>query len=243
MHSDAKMDWVESPTSTLHDQQLDDDQWNAADTNETQCVPIVYEPLDSSPDAPKPRRFPRGLKLVLPFKRQSGSFEGGSKPDMRENGQEIRNRRRKLSLPESGVNRVFSRSSSGGSGSEFDATSSCASMDALYMSHSGSMTLTYQNGTGAATSDPVANALRVMVTLSSNKECLSTLVSYICLPKCISKLVVHLSQIGLLCCSSESLLYAQKVHCMVSVVAPVSRSHLPSLPPSLPPSPPPPSPD
>ena len=30
-------------------------------------------------------------------------------------------------------------------------------------------------------------ALRVMAALSSNTECLSTLVSYICLPKCVSK--------------------------------------------------------
>ena len=32
--------------------------------------------------------------------------------------------------------------------------------------------------------DPVANSLDLMVTLSRNKECLSTLVSYVCMPKC-----------------------------------------------------------
>ena len=35
--------------------------------------------------------------------------------------------------------------------------------------------------------DECLNALKVMTTLSSNKECLSSLVSYICLPKCVSK--------------------------------------------------------
>ena len=40
---------------------------------------------------------------------------------------------------------------------------------------------------GRGRSDPVANALKLMVTLSSNKECHSTLISYICLPKCVSR--------------------------------------------------------
>lgn len=35
--------------------------------------------------------------------------------------------------------------------------------------------------------DPVTKSLELMVTLSSNKECLSTLVSYICMPKCESR--------------------------------------------------------
>lgn len=35
--------------------------------------------------------------------------------------------------------------------------------------------------------DECLKALKVMTTLSSNKECLSTLISYICLPKCINK--------------------------------------------------------
>ena len=35
--------------------------------------------------------------------------------------------------------------------------------------------------------DPVTNSLDQMVTLSRNKECLSTLVSYICMPKCDSR--------------------------------------------------------
>ena len=37
--------------------------------------------------------------------------------------------------------------------------------------------------------DPVTNSLEQMVTLSRNKECLSTLVSYICMPKCESRSV------------------------------------------------------
>ena len=37
---------------------------------------------------------------------------------------------------------------------------------------------------GSRSSDPVTNSLELMVTLSRNKECLSTLVSYICMPKC-----------------------------------------------------------
>lgn len=35
--------------------------------------------------------------------------------------------------------------------------------------------------------DECLNALKVMTTLSSNKECLSSLISYICLPKCVTK--------------------------------------------------------
>lgn len=35
--------------------------------------------------------------------------------------------------------------------------------------------------------DECLNALKVMTTLSCNKECLNSLVSYICLPKCVSK--------------------------------------------------------
>ena len=37
---------------------------------------------------------------------------------------------------------------------------------------------------GSRQGDPVANSLDLMVKLSRNKECLSTLVSYICMPKC-----------------------------------------------------------
>ena len=35
--------------------------------------------------------------------------------------------------------------------------------------------------------EPMNTALKLMVTLSSNKECTSTLISYICLPKCEGK--------------------------------------------------------
>lgn len=35
--------------------------------------------------------------------------------------------------------------------------------------------------------EPVNTALKLMVTLSSNKECTATLISYICLPKCEAK--------------------------------------------------------
>ena len=37
---------------------------------------------------------------------------------------------------------------------------------------------------GSRQGDPVTNSLELMVTLSRNKECLSTLISYICMPKC-----------------------------------------------------------
>lgn len=40
---------------------------------------------------------------------------------------------------------------------------------------------------GSRQGDPVTNSLDLMVTLSRNKECLSTLVSYICMPKCETK--------------------------------------------------------
>ncbi len=153
-------------------------------------VPGINEPLEPSPESRRSRNFPHGLKISLPFKHQSGSFDTGSKPDVRENGQEIRHRRRKLSVPEAGVHRVFSRTSSGGSASEFGPTLSCASAEELYLSHSRSAVLKSHNGTGSLLSDPISNSLRLMVTLSSNKECLSTLVSYICLPKCMSRLVV-----------------------------------------------------
>lgn len=152
-------------------------------------APDIHEPVESSPETSKSRRFARGLKLVLPFKRQSGTFDGtsGSKPDVRENGHEIRNRRRKLSFPEVGVHRVFSRTSSGVSIGDYGTA---PSVETFYSSHSGSTALAYQNGSGPPP-DPVAISLRVMVCLSSNRECLPTLISYICLPRCISKLVVE----------------------------------------------------
>lgn len=40
---------------------------------------------------------------------------------------------------------------------------------------------------GSRQGDPVANSLDLMVKLSRNKECLSTLVSYVCMPKCESR--------------------------------------------------------
>ena len=40
---------------------------------------------------------------------------------------------------------------------------------------------------GSRQGDPVTNSLDLMVTLSRNKECLSTLVSYVCMPKCESR--------------------------------------------------------
>lgn len=39
----------------------------------------------------------------------------------------------------------------------------------------------------AAPRDECLNALKVMTTLSSNRECLNSLISYICLPKCVTK--------------------------------------------------------
>ena len=39
----------------------------------------------------------------------------------------------------------------------------------------------------SAPRDECLNALKVMTTLSSNQECLGSLISYICLPKCVSK--------------------------------------------------------
>ena len=40
---------------------------------------------------------------------------------------------------------------------------------------------------GSKPKDECLNALIVMTTLSSNKECLNSLISHICLPKCVSK--------------------------------------------------------
>lgn len=39
--------------------------------------------------------------------------------------------------------------------------------------------------------EPVNTALKLMVTLSANQECRATLISYICLPKCETKLVTY----------------------------------------------------
>ncbi len=39
----------------------------------------------------------------------------------------------------------------------------------------------------SAPRDKCLNALRLMTTFSSNQECLSSLISYICLPKCVTK--------------------------------------------------------
>lgn len=48
---------------------------------------------------------------------------------------------------------------------------------------------TAQSSTSQAegVSEPVFAALKLLVLLSGNKECLSTLVSYMCLPKCVSR--------------------------------------------------------
>lgn len=40
---------------------------------------------------------------------------------------------------------------------------------------------------GSSPRDECLNALKVMTTLSSNQECLGSLISYICLPKCVMK--------------------------------------------------------
>lgn len=40
---------------------------------------------------------------------------------------------------------------------------------------------------GSSPRDECLNALKVMTTLSSNQECLGSLISYICLPKCVTK--------------------------------------------------------
>lgn len=40
---------------------------------------------------------------------------------------------------------------------------------------------------GSVPRDKCLNSLKVMTTLSSNKECLNSLISYICLPKCVTK--------------------------------------------------------
>ena len=65
---------------------------------------------------------------------------------------------------------------------------------------------TPQSRSASRQGDPVTNSLELMVKLSGNKECLSTLVSYICMPKCESRLVQCVAMFDMQCSVQEVLL-------------------------------------
>lgn len=94
--------------------------------------------------------------------------------------------KRKMSLPEAVIHSTIPRSLGDGRSLSSDLVppsvgSSVTSLDGLYSHYQRSSVM------GGGLSEPVTSALRVMVTLSTNKECLPTLISYICLPKCVSR--------------------------------------------------------
>ena len=135
----------------------------------------------------------------------NGEVGGGGR---RESGDVPHSRlafKRKMSLPNIDVGASSSSSSSpprprgvllsGGASSielASHTTSNTSSLEALYSQftsqHATSQTQTLlRRLPEPALLEPVTNALKIMVTLSSNKECLPTLISYLCLPKCVQR--------------------------------------------------------
>ena len=138
-------------------------------------------------------------------RREGGEVGGGGR---RESGDVPHSRlafKRKMSLPNIDVGASSSSSSSpprprgvllsGGASSielASHTTSNTSSLEALYSQftsqHATSQTQTLlRRLPEPALLEPVTNALKIMVTLSSNKECLPTLISYLCLPKCVQR--------------------------------------------------------
>ena len=152
-----------SPTSVQHSSQTSASPEEMAEDQ----VDSGATGAQMSPE-PHPRKL-HGPKLSLPFKLHSNHKN------------DFKNDKRKMSLPDVGVHRIIPRSIS-----DIAPGSSWTSLDILCgqpPSHSSTMT----RASDVSLSEPVANALKNMVSLSTNKECLPTLISYICLPKCISR--------------------------------------------------------
>ena len=154
----------------------------------------------------KPRGSKRSFKSQ--FKLRIGSI--GSKSDLKaKRSKEKAMMKRKMSLPDVHINATVHKPpldeiSPGRILTSTTPTSSTMSLDTLLLQQycskepTGSSPISPQripvNAVNSVNSrknrgrsDPVANALKNMVTLSSNKECHSTLISYICLPKCASR--------------------------------------------------------
>ena len=149
----------------------------------------------------KPHGSKRSFKSQ--FKLRIGSI--GSKSDLKaKRSKEKAMMKRKMSLPDVHINATVHKPpidgiSPGRVLTSITPTSSTMSLDALLLqqycskepTRSSPIPVNAVNSVNSrksrGRSDPVANALKNMVTLSSNKECHSTLISYICLPKCASR--------------------------------------------------------
>lgn len=92
--------------------------------------------------------------------------------------------KRKMSLPEVVIPSSIPSSLRGGSSNDLIAASTSSSAVSLEDSRYQRM-----NVVEGGKSGPVIGALKVMVSLSTNKECLPHLLSYVCLPKCVTRLV------------------------------------------------------
>ena len=158
---------------------------------------------------PQSTRKSRGSKrFKSPFKsRQAFGNKSDSKARKLKEKQVLQ---RKMSLPDVHINMTAHKPLTRGISTDIVPTttpsSSMASLDTLQLIHqyhsykepARGISVSPQRApvnpdnfvnshAGRGRSDPVANALRLMVTLSSNKECHHTLISYICLPKCVSR--------------------------------------------------------
>ena len=131
----------------------------------------------------------KGSKLGVGIKRITSPFRLRRRTSLDTSSEDSESYRsplkRKMSLPEAVIQSALPRSLSGGRSLSSDlvppsASSSVTSLDGLYVHYQ-------RSGVEGGMSEPVTSALRVMVTLSTNKECLPTLISYICLPKCVSR--------------------------------------------------------
>ena len=143
-----------------------------------------------SPGTLKKKRFSSGIKRIgsplLRARRKSSSSKVGDKKEekLKEKRETFK---RKMSLPEiNGINlKGLDKANS------VTNVSASTSMDKIYNqftsqqpSHSSYKS---QLNDHMNPCEPVNTALKLMVTLSSNKECTATLISYICLPKCEAK--------------------------------------------------------
>lgn len=93
--------------------------------------------------------------------------------------------KRKMSLPEAVIPSSSIPSSLRG-GSSNDLVAASASSSAMSLEDSRYQRMNVVEGGKLG---PVVGALKVMVSLSTNKECLPSLISYVCLPKCVTRLV------------------------------------------------------
>lgn len=175
-----------APTTDIKDQLL------ASGLKESELSTTPPKSTES-PGTLKKKKFTSGIRRIgsplLRGRMKSTSSKGEEKKEVKLRQKREANLKRKISLPD--INRLNTKGSYGARTKRNTSQSPImdAQSDQLTTPQDVNTSLTLQLEDPFTSCEPVNTALKLMVTLSSNKECTATLISYICLPKYEAKYV------------------------------------------------------